>query len=79
MKKKSFSPTPPQTYKEKKARQLECILGPFHWVHEISLPKRVRLHFWPGLVPIAKNSLLIMESTPKLCGFTIMWLFVLAF
>jgi hypothetical protein len=64
---------------EKKARQRECMLGPFDWVHEISLPKRVLHHFWPGRIPLAKNTLLIMESTPKLCGLTIMWSFVLAF
>jgi len=27
--------------KGKKTRHLECMLGPSHWLHEISLPKRV--------------------------------------
>jgi hypothetical protein len=35
------------------------MLGPSHWLHEISLPKRVHHHFWPGLVRLAKNTLLI--------------------
>ncbi len=48
----------PQTYKEK-ARHLDGMLGPSHWLHEISLPKRVHHHFWPGLVRLAKNTLLI--------------------
>jgi len=43
--------------KGKKARHLECLLGPSHWLHEISLPKRVHHHFWPGLIPLAKNTL----------------------
>jgi hypothetical protein len=33
------------------------MLGPSHWLHEISLPKRVPHHFWPGLIPLAKNTL----------------------
>ncbi len=58
-KKKTFHPSPfPQTYKEK-ARHLDGMLGPSHWLHEISLPKRVHHHFWPGLIRLAKNTLLI--------------------
>jgi len=50
-------PRPPNL-KGKKARHLECMLGPSHWLHEISLPKRVRHLFWPGLIiPLAKNTL----------------------
>jgi len=41
---------PPPNLKGKKARQLECMLGLSHWLHEICLPKRVRHHFWPGLI-----------------------------
>jgi len=41
----------------KKTRHLECMLGPSHWWHEISLPKRVLHHFWHGLIPLAKNTL----------------------
>jgi hypothetical protein len=26
------------------------MLGPSHWLHEISLHKRVHQHFWPGLI-----------------------------
>jgi hypothetical protein len=40
MTKKSLSPpcpTPPKTSKEKKARHLECMFGPSHCLHEISL------------------------------------------
>jgi len=57
-KKPSTQHLPPPTYKEK-ARHLDGMLGPSHWLHEISLPKRVRHHFWPGLVRLAKNTLLI--------------------
>jgi hypothetical protein len=32
------------------------MLGPSHWLHEISLPKKVRHHFWPQLIPLAKNT-----------------------
>jgi hypothetical protein len=42
--------------KGKKARHVECMLEPSHWLHEISLPKRVHHHIWPG-VPLAKNTL----------------------
>jgi hypothetical protein len=45
--KKSFHPP---NLKGKKARQLECMLGLSHWLHEICLPKRVCHHFWPGLI-----------------------------
>jgi hypothetical protein len=50
-------PPPPQNIKGKKARHLECMLGPCRWLHEISLHKRLGYHFWPGLTPLAKNSL----------------------
>jgi hypothetical protein len=43
-------PLSPLNLKGKKARHLECRLGPPHWLHEISLPKRVCHHFWPGLI-----------------------------
>jgi len=51
--KKSFLHPPPQNFKGKKARHLECMLGPSNWLHEISLPKRVHHHFWPGLIALA--------------------------
>jgi len=42
--------SPPPNLKGKKARHLDGMLGPSHWLlHEISLPKRVSHHFWPGL------------------------------
>jgi hypothetical protein len=50
-------PRPPQNIKGKKARHLEFMLGPSPWLHEISLPKRLGHHFWPGLTPLAKNTL----------------------
>jgi hypothetical protein len=56
MKTNPSPPLSPQTY-GKKARNLECLLGPSHWLHEISLPKRVGHHFWPGLTPLANNTL----------------------
>jgi len=49
--------TPPQNIKGKKARHLECMLGPSRWLHEISLLKRPGHHFGPGLTPLAKNTL----------------------
>jgi hypothetical protein len=52
-------PTPPN-FKMKKASHLECMLGPPHWLHEISLPRRVCHYFWPGLIPLAKNTLPIV-------------------
>ncbi len=48
-----------------KARHLECMLGPSHWLHEISFPKRVGQHFGPGLLALAKNTLSIK---PKKCN-----------
>jgi hypothetical protein len=33
------------------------MLEPSHWLHKISLRKRVHHHFWPGLIPLAKSSL----------------------
>jgi hypothetical protein len=43
--------TPPPNIKGKKKRHLECMLGPSHWLYEISLPKRLGHHFWPRLTP----------------------------
>ncbi len=45
------NPPPTPNLKGKKARHLDGMLGPSHWLlHEISLPKRVSHHFWPGLI-----------------------------
>jgi len=41
------------------------LLGPSHWLHEISLLKRVCHYFWRGLIPLAKNTLPI-ECQPTL-------------
>jgi hypothetical protein len=58
--KKNLSLTPlPTTQKRKKTRCIECMLGPSHWLHEISLFKRLHHHFWHGLTPLAKNTPLI--------------------
>jgi hypothetical protein len=38
------------------------MLGPSHWLHEISLSKRVPHHFCPGLIPLAKNNLPIQKK-----------------
>jgi hypothetical protein len=32
---------------------------PFEWLHEICLLKRLPLHFWPGLIPLAIITLII--------------------
>jgi len=50
---------PPQNIKRKQTRHLECMLGPYHWLHEISLSKRLYHHFWHGLTPLAKKTPLI--------------------
>ncbi len=47
----------PPTPQLEKARHVGCMLGPSHWLHEISLSKRVCHHFWPELIPLAKNNL----------------------
>jgi hypothetical protein len=63
--KKNLSPLPPALktqikklghLKGKEERHLECMLGPSHWLHEISLPKRLCHHFWHGLTALAKNT-----------------------
>jgi hypothetical protein len=53
---KKILPSPPNLKREK-ARHLECMLGPSHWLHAIPLPKRVCDDFWSGLIPLAKNTL----------------------
>jgi hypothetical protein len=59
--KKIFPPSPPhpqtKSQKEKKKGTLSACLGLPIGLSEISLPKRVRHHFWPGLIPSAKNTL----------------------
>jgi hypothetical protein len=46
------NPPPPQfPLKEKKSRALWVHPEPSHWLHEISISKTVRHHFWPGLIP----------------------------
>jgi len=55
-------PHPPPKHKREKTRHLECMLGPSHWLHEISPPKRLGHHFWPGLTHLAKNTLPIQCS-----------------
>jgi len=50
-------PLPRKKHKRKKSKAGECMLGPSRWLHEISLPKRLGHHFWPGLTPLAKNTL----------------------
>jgi hypothetical protein len=64
------NPSPlPQNLKGKKTRHLECMLGPSHWLHEISLPKKVCHHFLSSLTPLAKNTLFIL--TTLLCDSTL--------
>jgi len=58
--KKEKKNPPPPNFKMKKASHLECMLGPSHWLHEISLPRRVHHYFWPGLTPLAENTLPIV-------------------
>ncbi len=56
--KKSFL-TPHTPKHKRKKKRLECMFGPSHWLHEISLSKRFHHHFWQGLTPHAKNTPLI--------------------
>ncbi len=39
---------PPKKLERKKIKRPCLYLGPSHWLHEISLPKRIYHHFWPG-------------------------------
>jgi hypothetical protein len=39
--KKNLKILPPKNLKGKIARHLKCMLGPYHWLHEISHPKKV--------------------------------------
>jgi hypothetical protein len=55
----SHPPPPPQNLQGKSKAHLDGMLGPSHWLHEISLPKKVHHHFWHGLLHLAKNTLLI--------------------
>jgi len=55
MKKNLSSPPAPQNIKGKKTRHLECMLEPSHWLHEISLFKRLHHHFWHGLTPLQRT------------------------
>jgi hypothetical protein len=46
---------------------------PFQWLHEICLLKRLPLHFWPGLIPLATITLPIhnhptYSQCPKVTG-----------
>ncbi len=54
--KKNPSPPPKLKREKKKARHVECMHGPSHWLHEISLPKRVCHHFWPELIPLQRRT-----------------------
>jgi len=48
---KNLPPTPStKNLKEKKSRQLECILQPTHWLHVFLVSKPIGHHFWPGLM-----------------------------
>jgi len=51
------NPPPQPNFKKKESKCLECMLGPSYWLHEISLPIRAPHHFWPGPIPLAKNTL----------------------
>ncbi len=59
---------PPTNLKGKKTRHFDCMLGASHWLHEISLPKRVHQHFWPGLIyPLQRTPYLLISwgGSPK--------------
>jgi len=44
------------------------MLGPFHWLHEISLHKRVCQDFWPGLIiPLCKEHPTYPMGLAELC------------
>jgi hypothetical protein len=61
------SPSPPlhsQTLKGKKPRHFECMIEPTHWLHKISLPKRVHHHFCLGYT-ISKTPYLLISTRHK--------------
>jgi hypothetical protein len=41
-------PAPQKNLKRKKARHLECMLGPSHWLHEFFFPKEFIINFGLG-------------------------------
>jgi len=52
------NPSPPsKKLKRKQHKAPERMLRPSHWLHEISLPKRIHHHFRPGLIPSTNNTL----------------------
>jgi hypothetical protein len=66
---------PPTNLKPKKARHIEYMLGPSHWLHENSLQKGVCHHFWRGVkyplqrtpyLPIGEGRSNDPEATPFL-------------
>jgi len=49
------SPLHPQNIKGKKARHLECMLGPSHWLHEFFFPKDLVTIFGLGSHPLQRT------------------------
>jgi hypothetical protein len=41
------------------------MLGPSHWLHEISPPKNVYRHFWPDLYPSKVQPFFIEFDWPR--------------
>jgi hypothetical protein len=69
------TPHPPQNKKGKKWRHLECMLGPSHWLHEISLSQRLGHHFWLGLTPLAKKPYLFTVGAHLIFKKKTVWFF----
>jgi hypothetical protein len=44
------NPPPTQNLKEKKSRQIKCMLQPTHWLHVFLVSKTVGHHFSPRLM-----------------------------
>jgi hypothetical protein len=50
-KKEKIPPTLSKKLKRTKIKALSVHAEPSHWLHEISISKTVRHHFWPGPIP----------------------------
>ncbi len=63
--KKKPSPLPRQKLKREKSKAPWVYAWAknyaSHWLHKISLPKRVHHHFWPGLYPVQRTSYLLIN------------------
>jgi hypothetical protein len=70
--KRNPPPAPPPLlpkFKRKKSKAPWVHAWAFHWLNEISIPKRVRHHFWPGLLTKKHTHTIAKNSLPTHCGY----------